>query len=176
MIKESSKRTKRRTYREPLKSSAKAHFPIKPVIAAVIILLVLILRFFPGEKLSDTVFAISKTSSDFILMTKELGEVIKKHTVNKRDFIIPCDFEITSEFGERTDPVTNQPAKHFGIDYGAPLFTDVKCASDGIVKRVEENEYYGKFIMVDHGKDIETLYGHLKEAMSMSGTPSKKVK
>ena len=37
------------------------------------------------------------------------------------------------------------------------------------VLRVEENEYYGKFIMIEHSKNLVSLYGHLNEQKVLPG-------
>ena len=96
-------------------------------------------------------------------MLTELSEVIKKHTLSERVFKLPLSGIVTSPFGKRQSPDSKEEENHTGIDIDAPLGTEVFTAYKGKVTRVEENEFYGKFVMVDHGGGLVSLYGHLSE-------------
>jgi len=174
MIKEKSKR-RIRHYERPLnKTSEKPKINLKGFISVIIIIAVILVKFLPLGGANSLIGSVSRTTTDYIKMINDIGKVISRHTTDKNRYLAPCSFEITSMFGERTDPVTNEPATHFGIDYAAPLFTEIKCAFDGEVSRVEVNEFYGKFIMIKHENNTETLYGHLEEALVNIGDKVKK--
>lgn len=112
--------------------------------------------------------------TDYSLMFYEIGEVIKKHTVNSSAFDIPVSGKITSDFGKRQDPVSGDDSKHFGIDISAPLNSQITACGDGTVIKAEENSYYGSFVMLDHGNGLTSLYGHLTSYSVAVGDSVKK--
>lgn len=74
------------------------------------------------------------------------------------------EYRITSHFGHRTDPVTGEKnAFHGGVDFGAPRGTKVVAASYGQVIVAGWNGGYGNSVVIDHGNDIWTVYGHMLE-------------
>ncbi len=80
--------------------------------------------------------------------------------------IAPVTGKITSGFGMRADPITNQLTNHTGIDIDAPIGTEVKAALDGVVMLVDEqNQYLGKVIVIRHANDVRTVYAHLSEIL-----------
>lgn len=52
---------------------------------------------------------------------------------------------------------------HNGLDFGTPTGTDVLAAADGKVVAIGNNGRYayGRYIAIDHGNGIVTMYGHL---------------
>jgi len=79
----------------------------------------------------------------------------------------PVEGRVGSSFGQRIDPFNGEGAFHEGIDLEAPLGTPVRAAADGDVTVAGMNAGYGREIMLDHGHDVLTLYGHLS-AMAVS--------
>jgi murein DD-endopeptidase MepM/ murein hydrolase activator NlpD len=74
----------------------------------------------------------------------------------------PLEGRVASGFGQRIDPFNGEGAFHEGIDIDAPLGTQVRAAGDGdVTVAVSSNVGYGREIMLDHGHDVVTLYGHL---------------
>jgi murein DD-endopeptidase MepM/ murein hydrolase activator NlpD len=73
----------------------------------------------------------------------------------------PLEGRVGSSFGEREDPINGEGAFHQGIDIDAPVGTPVRAAADGDVTVADMNAGYGREIMLDHGHDVVTLYGHL---------------
>ncbi|HEY1209865.1 MAG TPA: M23 family metallopeptidase [Terracidiphilus sp.] len=73
----------------------------------------------------------------------------------------PVEGRVGSSFGQRMDPFNGEGAFHEGIDLEAPLGTPVRAAGDGEVTVAGMNAGYGREIMIDHGHDVLTLYGHL---------------
>ena len=73
----------------------------------------------------------------------------------------PVEGRVGSSFGQRMDPFNGEGAFHEGIDLEAPLGTPVRAAGDGDVTVAGMNAGYGREIMIDHGHDVLTLYGHL---------------
>jgi murein DD-endopeptidase MepM/ murein hydrolase activator NlpD len=73
----------------------------------------------------------------------------------------PLEGRVASGFGQRQDPINGEGAFHSGIDIDAPVGTPVRAAADGDVTEASMNAGYGREIMLDHGHDVLTLYGHL---------------
>ena len=68
---------------------------------------------------------------------------------------------VTSSFGVRVDPLTEQEVMHKGIDFAGELGDDVVSTGDGKVVFVGERGGYGKSIVVDHGFGYQSHYAHL---------------
>ncbi len=68
----------------------------------------------------------------------------------------------TSGYGVRSDPFQGRAAMHAGIDLSGPVGTPIYATADGIVSEAAWNSGgYGRLIKIDHGRGIETRYGHL---------------
>jgi murein DD-endopeptidase MepM/ murein hydrolase activator NlpD len=75
----------------------------------------------------------------------------------------------TSGFGTRSDPFQGRAAMHAGIDLAGPVGTSIYATADGVVGRSEWAGGYGNLIELDHGKGIQTRYGHLSSSMVRAG-------
>ncbi|MDH7971360.1 M23 family metallopeptidase [Sphingomonas sp. AR_OL41] len=71
----------------------------------------------------------------------------------------------TSNFGIRSDPFRGTAAFHAGVDIPGPLGTPVYATADGIVDRAERAGGYGNMVEINHGKGIQTRYGHLSKIL-----------
>ncbi len=70
--------------------------------------------------------------------------------------------DFTSGYGVRSDPFRGRAAMHAGIDLAGPIGTPIYATADGMVAEAEYNSGgYGNLIKLDHGRGIETRYGHL---------------
>ena len=77
--------------------------------------------------------------------------------------ISPVDnFQLTSPFGQRKDPITGQLAIHNGIDIGGWAGIRVHATAPGKVTFAGRNAGYGFMVEIDHGCGIRTVYAHLK--------------
>jgi murein DD-endopeptidase MepM/ murein hydrolase activator NlpD len=75
----------------------------------------------------------------------------------------------TSGFGARSDPFNGYVAMHAGIDLAGPIGTPIYAAADGIVDRAGWANGYGNLVEIDHGKSIQTRYGHLSAILVTEG-------
>ena len=75
--------------------------------------------------------------------------------------IWPVRGYLSSGFGRRSDPFTGRKSRHSGIDVSAAQGTKVLAPADGVVVSIGRRGAYGRSIMIDHGNDIITRYGHL---------------
>jgi murein DD-endopeptidase MepM/ murein hydrolase activator NlpD len=83
--------------------------------------------------------------------------------------IWPIEGRVGSSFGERQDPFNGEGAFHAGIDIDAPFGTPVRATADGDVTEAAMVAGYGREIVLDHGHDVLTVYGHLSNIAVMTG-------
>ena len=76
----------------------------------------------------------------------------------------PLDqYEVTSRFGERVDPIARRAAFHGGIDLVAAQGARVQATAPGVVVHAGRAGAYGNMVEIDHGFGVVTRYGQLKE-------------
>jgi murein DD-endopeptidase MepM/ murein hydrolase activator NlpD len=83
--------------------------------------------------------------------------------------IWPVEGRIGSSFGQREDPINGEGAFHPGIDIEAAYGTPVRAAGDGDVLNENMGAGYGRQVVIDHGHDLITLYGHLSAVAVVPG-------
>jgi murein DD-endopeptidase MepM/ murein hydrolase activator NlpD len=76
----------------------------------------------------------------------------------------------TSNFGVRSDPFRGVAAMHAGVDIPGPKGTPVYATADGIVERSGRYGGYGNLVEINHGRGIETRYGHLSKLLVEANT------
>jgi murein DD-endopeptidase MepM/ murein hydrolase activator NlpD len=84
-------------------------------------------------------------------------------SVRKAFIRAPLNFtRISSGFDpSRRHPVLNTIRAHRGVDYAAPTGTPIRAAGDGKVLFRGVQGGYGNMIILQHGSNITTLYGHM---------------
>ncbi|HNX24369.1 MAG TPA: peptidoglycan DD-metalloendopeptidase family protein [Spirochaetota bacterium] len=92
------------------------------------------------------------------------------------NMIMPASGRLSSRFGTRIDPVTKRRNSfHKGIDISAPAGTPVYAAESGTVADAGyKKSGYGNLIVIKHGSDMATYYGHLSKIIVSSGDKVKK--
>jgi murein DD-endopeptidase MepM/ murein hydrolase activator NlpD len=73
----------------------------------------------------------------------------------------PVRGAVNSEFGGRQSPWTKSGEFHGGIDIAADRGTPVLAPAAGTVSFAGTHAEYGLTVMLDHGEDLRTIYGHL---------------
>jgi murein DD-endopeptidase MepM/ murein hydrolase activator NlpD len=82
----------------------------------------------------------------------------------------PATGPITSPFGMRVNPVNGIFRNHDGIDIGAPMGATITAAAAGKVIEVGwDPGGYGNFIVISHGGNLATLYGHCSQTFVSNG-------
>ena len=80
-------------------------------------------------------------------------------------FKIDVTYSITSLFGTRNDPFTNEEIFHSGIDLSAPEGTEIVASAGGkIYKTGYEPNGLGNYVKIQHdvnGETYYTAYGHM---------------
>lgn len=117
-----------------------------------------------SEEIEKLIMALAKKEA-------ELQETAKKlaFSAGKLAYPLPQTYRVTSNFGNRTDPITGQKAYHSGMDIGAPYGTSILAAADGIVIAAQFVSGYGNYVIIDHGSGIWTLYAHMSKITVKKG-------
>jgi murein DD-endopeptidase MepM/ murein hydrolase activator NlpD len=71
-------------------------------------------------------------------------------------------FRLTSPYGMRQNPITGRLRLHQGLDLAAPAGTEVYAAAEGTVTETGEDPVYGRYVIIRHGENWASLYGHLQ--------------
>jgi murein DD-endopeptidase MepM/ murein hydrolase activator NlpD len=69
---------------------------------------------------------------------------------------------ITSRYGMRRHPILKYVRAHRGVDYGAPMGTQIWSVGDGVVSFAGWSGGYGRVVMVKHANGLQTRYAHLR--------------
>ncbi|MDR3774969.1 MAG: M23 family metallopeptidase [Terracidiphilus sp.] len=81
----------------------------------------------------------------------------------------PIEGRVGSSFGEREDPFNGEGKFHSGIDIEAPYGTPVRAAADGDAISESMGAGYGREVVLNHGHDVMTVYGHLSAIAVVPG-------
>jgi murein DD-endopeptidase MepM/ murein hydrolase activator NlpD len=82
----------------------------------------------------------------------------------------PVDtIDFTSGFGVRSDPFRGGAAMHAGVDIRGPHGTAIYATADGMVGRAGWANGYGNLVELEHGRGIQTRYGHLSSIIVQPG-------
>ena len=76
----------------------------------------------------------------------------------------------TSSFGVRSDPFRGTAAMHAGVDIPGALGTPIYATADGVISHAGRQGGYGNLVQINHGRGIETRYGHLSKILVADNT------
>jgi len=85
----------------------------------------------------------------------------------------PAHGRISSPYGMRIHPRTQQPRFHYGVDLAVPVGSDVMVTADGWVSRIgTDPDGWGLFVDVVHpASGYLTRYAHLSRVEVREGQP-----
>ena len=106
------------------------------------------------------------TQEDITTLLEQLYE--RKDIMLNTPSILPAKGWISSRFGYRQYPFTGEVSLHEGMDIAASPGTPVYAPAGGVIVFAGYKQGYGKVIVIDHGYELSTLYGHLSEIMVSS--------
>lgn len=81
----------------------------------------------------------------------------------------PAHGRITSDFGDREDPISGDDGMHNAIDIALDEGSCVAAAWDGVVTKTGYDEKAGNYIWLVHKNGNETFYCHLSEILVSKG-------
>lgn len=76
---------------------------------------------------------------------------------------------VSSGFGPRIHPLTQQLSHHDGLDVAAPPGTPVHVVAGGVVALAGPREGYGNVVVVRHASGGESRYAHLEDMFVTPG-------
>ena len=89
-------------------------------------------------------------------------------------FMYPVAGVITSGFGARMHPILGRLISHHGIDFGAAMGSPIYAPDNGEVIYAGWYGGYGKVVIIDHGGDVTTLFGHTSSFVVDAGSRVRK--
>lgn len=79
-------------------------------------------------------------------------------------------YQLSSEFGTRSDPFKKYLAKHKGIDMGASLGSRISAQAGGkVMTATYQKNGYGNVVEIDHGNGFSSKYAHLNKIYVKKG-------
>lgn len=76
---------------------------------------------------------------------------------------------VSSGFGYRIHPLSGTRRFHAGIDLARPAGTAIIAGTDGTVVYAGWASGYGLLVTIDHGRGVQTRYGHLSSLAVRAG-------
>lgn len=141
-----------------------------------------------GQEVTGIVRQVLATQTDFVYYTARTIEYINRHWPNSADIsgipvlkqmqttlsrpadplrymTKPVEGQIMTQYGWQGNTAVKQDIFHEGIDIAAPAAASVRAAAAGKVKIVTDSVQFGTILIIDHGQNIETIYGHLTDVL-----------
>lgn len=104
-------------------------------------------------------------------------EIKKKIYLNSADeflfekpFVKPLNSFVTSHYGKRRIFNNKKKSQHLGNDLRARTGVKIPAANRGKVVYVGNLFFSGNVVVIDHGMDIFTMYGHLSKILTTKGS------
>ena len=137
-----------------------------------------------SELIVETAQLIDRVSKAMYIQSKsydELNDLIKNKEAMLASIpaIMPVANKdltrVASGYGMRLHPVYKTYRMHTGMDFTAPIGSDIYCTGDGVVKKTERSgRGYGNHVIVDHGYGYETIYAHMSQINVRQGQKVKR--
>ncbi len=121
------------------------------------------------DDIRKNVYVQSKSFDELILLSREKENMLKSIPA-----IIPISTKdltrIASGFGLRIHPIYKISKFHAGMDFTAPLGTEVYSSGDGTIESVNSGlRGMGNYVVINHGFGYSSLYAHLDSYSVRSG-------
>lgn len=95
---------------------------------------------------------------------------IERSVITGTAFLRPVVGWLTSSFGYRRDPFSDEMHFHRGVDLAAALGSTVRAALDGRVSAVGWDPVLGNYVLIRHQIGYSSLYGHLQQVAVKTGS------
>lgn len=60
---------------------------------------------------------------------------------------------------------------HPGLDIAVPADSYIRASASGVVRDAGVDDVYGRYILIDHGNGLESMYGHASRIFVRTGDP-----
>jgi len=126
------------------------------------------------DKLYRQLYIQSKSYDEVFELVKKKGELLASipaiQPVTKSGIA-----RLASGFGRRIHPIYKTYLMHEGIDFSAPIGTEIYATGNGTISKVEYNgRGYGNNVTINHGIGYYTLYGHMSKVAVRAGQKVKR--
>ncbi len=115
----------------------------------------------------------SKSFDEVFELTKEKQIMLKAipsiQPISNRNLT-----RIASGYGLRMHPIYKILKMHTGMDFTAPVGTEIYSTGDGVIERIGWTGGYGKTIMINHGYGYKTRYAHCSKYNCRKGQKVKR--
>jgi murein DD-endopeptidase MepM/ murein hydrolase activator NlpD len=110
------------------------------------------------------------------------GQEVKKDYLNRvtpdrewsGTFAAPAEATVSDVFGSERLFNGKTSSPHLGLDFRVPSGTPVSAMNDGTVLLARPLYFEGKFVVIDHGQGLLSLYLHLSEFKVKEGDQVKR--
>ena len=121
------------------------------------------------DKLSKQLYVQSKSFDEVWSLVKSKADMLASipaiQPVSNKDLT-----RVASGYGWRIHPIYKTEKLHSGMDFTAPVGTEIYATGSGTVSKVELNgRGYGHNVIINHGFGYETLYGHMSKIAVRAG-------
>ena len=113
----------------------------------------------------DTEVSLQKDEKEDLLRFLE----DQKSMLARTPSIWPTRGWISSDFGYRLSPFTNEKEFHKGLDICNKMNAPIVAPADGVVSSSGWDYGYGKSLHIEHGYGITTRYAHLEKILVKKG-------
>ncbi|MCR4435254.1 MAG: M23 family metallopeptidase [Clostridiales bacterium] len=117
-----------------------------------------------GQKVQEDA-AKTDVNSETTSQDSSIADEIRK----KYSFIVPVSGYLGSAYGMRVDPLEKVEKFHKGVDIEANKGAAIKAALGGEVVEASTSPTYGKYIKIQHGDGIVTVYAHCSQLLVKKG-------
>jgi len=130
---------------------------------------------YPEEKLQVDMKTIKLSKKDELRAFNEQKVLNKLYAESpeksyfKSAFIEPLDSLKTSLYGSKRIYNNHKKSQHLGTDYRAQIGVVIPAANAGKVVFAGDLFYTGWTVIIDHGLDIFSVYGHLSKVSVQAG-------
>lgn len=115
----------------------------------------------------------SKELNDKLSSTFEIIDTLTNYKDTMKNIPLGAPvyrYQISSNFGTRSDPFRNHLAKHKGLDMRASLGSRVSAMAAGkVLSAGYQKNGYGNIVEIDHGNGFKTKYAHLNKIYVKKG-------
>ena len=121
------------------------------------------------DKITKQLYIQSKSFDEIFNLARNKNEMLASipaiQPISNKDLTA-----MASGFGYRIHPIYKTARMHNGIDFTAPIGTEIYATGNGRVENIESTgRGYGNNVVLNHGYGYKTLYAHLSKIVVKRG-------
>lgn len=116
------------------------------------------------SKSYDQLYSLAKSKNQFLSCIPAIQPVSNKNLKH-----------MASGFGYRIHPIYKTVKFHEGMDFTAPVGTEIYATGDGVIEEANaEGRGFGNHVIINHGFGYQTLYAHMSRMKVRNGQKVKR--